>query len=189
MAQWAQQHRISVLVLMMLPMWPSLALAQTKTATHPAAHAPAPPAASAAPKSIGKFDDWQAATHQEGGQLVCYAFVRAGGSQPALPGRGDVVLTVTQRSSGRDSVAISAGFPYAADTEAQMTVDQVQIAFYTAGRSAFARDGRAAVAAFAKGREAVAKSPGPRNISVTDTFSLRGFSPAYAAINKACPAK
>jgi len=168
--------------------WPSLALAQPKPAAHLPAHAPTPPA-SAAPKSIGKFEDWQAATHQEGGQLVCYAFVRAAGSQPALPGRGEVVLTVTQRVGGRDSVAISAGFPYVADAEVQMGVDQAQLAFYTAGRSAFARDGRATVAAFTKAREAVAKSPGPRNMAVTDTFSLRGFSPAYAAINKACPAK
>ncbi len=164
--------------------WPALALAQPKTAAHPLV-----PPGSAAPKSIGKFDDWQAATHGEGGQLVCYAFVRASGSQPALPGRGEVVLTVTQRSSGRDTVAISAGFPYPADAEAQMTVEGTQLAFYTAGRSAFARDGRAAVAAFAKGREAVAKSPAPHNMTVADTFSLRGFSPAYAAINKACPAK
>lgn len=165
--------------------WPSLALAQPKTAAHPSAHVPARPAT---PQSIGKFDDWQAATHEESGQTICYAFVRAAGSQPVLPGRGQVVLTVTQRNGGRDAVAISAGFPYAPNAEVQMTVEQIQLAFYTAGRSAFARDGRAAVAAFAKAREAVAKSPSPR-ATVADTFSLRGFSPAYAAINKACPAK
>jgi len=171
---------------------PAFAFAQSRTAPHAPAHAPArAPAksASAAPKSIGKFDDWQAVTHQEAGQPVCYAFARAASSAPALPGRGEVVLTVTQRNGGRDAVAISAGFPYAANAEVEMTVDQAQLAFYTAGRSAFARDGKAAVAAFEKGRQAVAKSPGPRNAVVADTFSLRGFGPAYAAINKACPAK
>ena len=176
------------LLLLAAAAWPSLVLAQPRPAAHPSAHAPTSPA-SATPKSIGKFEDWQAVTHQEGGQLVCYAFVRAGSSQPALPGRGEVVLTVTHRNGARDTVAISAGFPYAADAEVQMGVDQAQLAFYAVGRSAFARDGHTAVAAFAKGREAVAKSPGPRNAVVTDTFSLRGFSPAYAAINKACPAK
>ena len=90
---------------------------------------------------------------------------------------------------GRDAVALSAGFAYPANAEVQVGVDQTQLAFYTANRSAFARNGRAAVAAFEKGRQAIAKSPGPRNATVTDTFSLRGFSPAYAAINKACPAK
>jgi len=167
---------------------PSLALAQHR-ATHPPSH-PAPArSANTAPKSIGKFEDWQAVTHQEAGQLVCYAFVRAASSQPVMSGRGDVVLTVTQRPGGRDAVAISAGFAYAPNADVQMSVDQAQLGFYTAGRSAFARDGKAAVAAFEKARQAVAKSPGPRNTAVSDTFSLRGFSPAYAAVNKACPAK
>ena len=186
-------HRIcacmqpKLLLIMAAAALPSLAFAQSKAPAHAAPAASR--SASPAPKSIGKFDDWQAATHQEAGQPVCYAFTRAAGSQPALPGRGDVVLTVTHRNGGRDTVAISAGFAYAAGTEVQMGVDQAQLAFYTANRSAFARDGKAAVAAFAKGRQAVAKSPGPRNVAVSDSFSLRGFSPAYAAINKACPAK
>ena len=38
-----------------------------------------------------------------------------------------------------------------------------------------------------KGREAIARPPGPHGTQVTDTFSLRGFSQAYAAIDKACP--
>ncbi len=149
---------------------------------------PARPAANA-PKSIGKFDDWQAATHAEAGQPVCYAFTRAQSSAPAVPGRGDVVLTVTQRSSGRDAVAISAGFAYAPNAEVQVTVDKADLGFYTSARSAFARDGHAATVAFTAARTAVAKSPGPRNTAVSDTFSLRGFTAAYAAINKACPAK
>jgi len=167
------------------------AQAQVQTQTRP--HAPARPGparpAAQAPKSIGKFDDWQAATHQEAGQLVCYAFTRATASAPALPGRGDVVLTVTQRTGGRDAVAISAGFAYPASAEVQVGVDASQLPFYTANRSAFARDGKAVVATFTKGRQAIAVSPGPRNAQVSDTFSLRGFSPAYAAINKACPLK
>ncbi len=34
-------------------------------------------AAAAGPKELGKFDDWIAATHEESGQTVCYAFTRA----------------------------------------------------------------------------------------------------------------
>lgn len=184
-------HRISRamqpkhLLILAAAMMPSLAYGQAKPTT---SAAPARPA-STGPKSIGKFEDWQAATHQEAGQLVCYAFTRATTSQPAVSGRGEVVLTVTQRTTGRDAVAISAGFAYPNNAEVQVGVDQTQLAFYTANRSAFARDGRAAVVAFEKGRQAVAKSPGPRNATVSDTFSLRGFSASYAAANKACPAK
>ncbi len=181
--QPSRPHALAALALLAsLP-----AAAQTRPA-HPPAHPPARPPANA-PKSIGKWDDWQAATHQEAGQLVCYAFTRATASSPSLPGRGDVVLTVTQRQGGRDAVAITAGFAYASSAEVQVVADQATLPFYTANRSAFARDGKAAVTSFDKARQAVARSPGPRNAPVADTFSLRGFSPAYAAISKACPAK
>lgn len=139
------------------------------------------------PKQLGKFEDWTAATHSEGGQTVCYAFVRAGNSTPAVPGRGDVVLTVTQRPTGRDAVAISAGFAYPQNAEVAVQVDQTALNFYTSARSAFAREGAAAVAAFQRGRQASARSPGPRNVPVVDVFSLRGFAAAYAATVKACP--
>ncbi len=156
----------------------------------PARAAPKAPARAAAepPKSIGKFEDWQAATHAEGGQTICYAFTRAKASTPSVPGRGGVVLTVTQRPGARDVVALSAGFAYAAGAEVKVQVDKTELAFYTGGRSAFALDGPAAVAAFTKGTEAVAKSPDPRG-EISDTFGLHGFTAAYAAVNKACPAK
>jgi hypothetical protein len=159
------------------------ASAEPKKPAPPAHHAVPP----AAPKSIGRFDDWTAATHAESGQAVCYAFTRVQSSAPALPGRGGVVLTVTERSSGRDAVAIEAGFAYPANATVTLQVDQAGLEFYTAGRNAFARDGKAAVAAFSKGSRAIARSPAPKE--VTDTFSLKGFGAAYAAILKACPAK
>jgi hypothetical protein len=139
------------------------------------------------PEAIGTFDDWIAATNKEAGETVCYAFTRARASTPSLRGRGDVVLTVTERQGGRDAVAISAGFSYAANATAKFLVDTTPFDFYTAQRSAFARDGRAVVTAMQRGRQAVSHSPGPKGAEVVDTFSLRGFSAAYAAINKRCP--
>ncbi len=151
-----------------------------------AAAAPAPRAADA-PKALGKFDDWTAATHQEGGQLVCYAFTRATNSSPPLHGRGEVVLTVAERPNGRDAVALSAGFAYAANAEATLQIDHAAQNFYTAQRSAFARDGAATVRALRDGHTAIARSPGPHGTPIVDTFSLRGFPAAYAAILKVCP--
>ncbi len=83
-------HRISarmrtIITLLLLALaTPAVAQPLHKPPEKPAA------AAAAAPKEIGKFDDWIAATHQEAGQTVCYAFTRARHSAPALPGRGDV---------------------------------------------------------------------------------------------------
>ena len=171
---------------------PGLVLAAVAVqAAEPRGHAtkPAQRPGAAGPRQIGKFDDWTAATHAEGGQTACYAFARAQSSSPTVPGRGDVVLTVTQRPSARDVVALSAGFAYPAAAEVQMAVDKQDLPFYTGARSAFAKDGHAAAAAMGAGRAAVMKSPGPKGATVTDTFSLRGFPAAYAAINKACPTK
>jgi hypothetical protein len=140
------------------------------------------------PKSIGKFDDWTAATHQESGTTVCYAFTRAQTSNPATPSRGAVIITITQRPTLRDAVAIDAGFRFAANAAVTVQVDQKRFDFYTDKRNAFARDGKAVVAAFQKGSRAIAQSPGPKDMPVTDIFSLRGFLPAFAAITRACPA-
>jgi hypothetical protein len=152
-----------------------------------------PPVAAApkadAPKRIGNFDDWIAATHPEAGQMVCYAFTRAQSSMPAVAGRGGVVLTVTQRASGRDAVAIEAGFAFAPNASVTVQADQAGLDFYTHLRAAFARNGHEAVTAFRTASRAIARSPGPRDVTVTDTFSLKGFAAAYAAISKACPPK
>jgi hypothetical protein len=159
----------------------------------PPAPPPKKPAAAAVkpdgPKLIGKFDDWIAATHPESGVPTCYAFTRVQSSIPTLAGRGGVVLTVTQRPSGRDAVAMEAGFSFAQDATVTLQVDQTGLDFYTHQRAAFARDGHAAVVAFKAAARAIARSPGPHDATVTDTFSLKGFTAAYEAISKACPAK
>jgi invasion protein IalB len=135
----------------------------------------------AAPQRLGSFQDWTAATHQENGGKVCYAFTRMEGRQNAL-------LTVTHRPQGRDQVALRIGRAFPRNAEVTMDVGSTDLPFYTSGDNAFARDGRAAVAAFRNGREAVAKSPGPNNRNTTETFSLSGFTAAYEAISRECPA-
>jgi hypothetical protein len=164
----------------------SQALAQPKPLAKPAK----PPAASNAPKLIGKFDDWKVATHVEAGQLVCYMLTPAASSVPAVSGRGDVTLTVTQRPGAtRDAVAISTGIVYPPNASVAVQADTNAFEFYTAARSAFSRDGHASVAAFLKAKQVLARSPNPKGGTVTDQFSLRGFNAAYTAMNKACPAK
>lgn len=150
-------------------------------------HGPAKTTGSGA-QQIGRFEDWTAVMRDEAGQTICYAFAYPTTSIPTVPGRGRPVLTVTQRATGRDTVAFSSGFPFAQNAEANLQVEQANRSFYTAGRSAFARNGAAVVADLRNGRQATMRSPGPRGAQVTDTFSLRGFAQAYDVIVKACPA-
>ena len=155
----------------------------------PAAKPPVAAAAGSPQQSIGAFDDWQAATHVEAGQTVCYAFTRAKSASRKLPGRGDVVLTVTQRAGARDAVALNAGFAYAANAAVAVQIESASQEFYTAQRYAFARDGHATVAALLKANGLTAKSPVAKAADVVDSFSLKGFKAAYDAVNKACPVK
>lgn len=164
-------------------------LAPPALAPSAAQAATAHPAKAAGPKAIGTYEDWTAAINREAGETVCYAFTRAKSSHPAISGRGDVVLTVTERPGFRDAVALSAGFAFAQNAAVKVVIDtRPPLDFYTSQRSAFSRDGHATVDAFLKSIQVVATSPGPRDEQVVDKFSLRGFNAAYAAILKACPA-
>ena len=159
---------------------PVLAHSHAKPKPKPAAKAPPP-------ESVGVFGDWQAATHTEAGETVCYAFSRPKSSAPALTGRGDVVLTVTERPKLRDTVALSAGFAYPANAAPVVAVDGAKSELYSSGRSAFARDGGALIAAMEKGNFADFSSPAAKGKSVTDRFSLKGFGAAMKAVLTLCP--
>jgi hypothetical protein len=152
----------------------------------PAPH-PAPPHHVAA-KAIARFGDWQVAVHQEAGAPVCYAFVRARSTSLIIPGRGDVVLTVTQRPGARPAVAITTGFKLSGHLDGVVQAGADKLAFYIAGRSAFARHGQDAAAAFATADRALARFPAPKGGEVTDSFSLKGFSAAFARLGAGCPA-
>lgn len=139
------------------------------------------------PSRLGDHGAWTAATHVEGGQKVCYAFTRATRSDPA--GRSDVRLTVTHRPGQRDSVVLSAGYPYPRGAEVKLSVGATELAFYTNGSHAAARDSAAAIRAFRGGREGVARGPGAGGRgTATDSFSLSGFGAAHDAIGRECPA-
>ncbi len=151
------------------------------------AHAARRAAHSWTPVPLGKFGDWKAATHPEAGITVCYAYTFAKSSRPAMQGRGDVVLTVSQRPDERDGVAILLGYQVLPHAGARVQAGGRDLHFYLEGRSSFAPHGADAIAAFSAGREAVGHFPGPRGITFTDTFSLDGFAAAYDASLKACP--
>lgn len=140
-----------------------------------------------APTSLGTFGDWTAATYGSGAAKACYAFTTAQSSAPALAKRGPVMLVVTERKSGHDEVTLSAGFTFPAKPTVTVDVSGTDFDFYTSGQTAFTTSGIKAVSAFEQGTSATAKSSGPGGVTVTDNFSLAGFSDAYGAITKACP--
>ncbi|KAA2214405.1 invasion associated locus B family protein [Teichococcus oryzae] len=147
-----------------------------------------PAAAQQRPQALGTFGDWTAASMGQGAQKICYAFTRASKTDGA-GNRQNVILTVTHRPQGRDQVALQSGYTYVRNAEVEVEVGGTDLDFYPAQDNAFAREGTRAVAVFKAGANAVAKGTGPQGRGrATDTFSLSGFTAAYEAISKECPA-
>ncbi|MCI0752507.1 invasion associated locus B family protein [Teichococcus vastitatis] len=140
------------------------------------------------PQALGTFADWTAAAMGQGSQKICYAFTRASKTDGA-GNRQNVILTVTHRPQGRDQVALQSGYTYVRNAEVEIGVGGTDLEFYPAQDNAYAREGTRAVAAFKSGANAVARGTGPQGRgTATDTFSLSGFTAAYEAISKECPA-
>ncbi len=140
-----------------------------------------------APAFLGTYGQWIVATHTEADTKTCFVFTRAQASPQRIPGRGDVVLSVTRRPKRHDVAAVSAGFLLSGHEDARLQAGATKMDFYIAGRSAFAHDNAAAIATFGHEASVSARMNGPRGITATDRFSLQGFSEAYAALGKACP--
>ncbi|RAI61096.1 hypothetical protein DOO78_00240 [Roseicella frigidaeris] len=156
---------LALLAALLTPLVPGAALAQPK------------------PQKIGEFQAWTAASFAEGGHKTCYAFTKPEGE------RKGALLTVTHRHNARDTVTVSAGPGFPRNGEASLNVGGTDLPFYTAGAVAAAREGAAAVRAFRGGKEAVLKAPAASGKgTVSETFPLAGFSAAYDAISKECPA-
>lgn len=144
----------------------------------------------AQPQRLGSFQSWTAATHQESGQKVCYAFTRAARSEGAPGNRQAVTLTVTHRPSGRDQVALSVGYGLPRQGESVLSIGPAEFRSYgVVQSSAFFQNGAQLIQALRSGREAQSRSPTPTGRgTVSDVFPLSGFTAAYDAISRECPA-
>ncbi|WP_139284772.1 invasion associated locus B family protein [Acidocella aminolytica] len=135
----------------------------------------------------GKYGDWTAATYGGGNAKVCYAFTTVQSSKPAIQSRGKVMLTVSERKGSQNEVSITSGYDYPKDANVKLTVGSQDFDFYTQKNIAFTTSGEGAVAAFKAGNFAIVTGPAPKDkLTVTDKFSLSGFTAAYKAISDAC---
>jgi len=147
----------------------------------------APALAQDGPRLLGVFGRWSVAVDREDGQKLCYAY-----TSPTRMShrRSGVYLSVMHGSQGRNQVGLTSGYRYPRGASVTATVGQTRLRFSTDRDMAVARNGATAVAAFRAGSEAVLRGPraaGRPTGTVVDTFSLRGFSAAHAAINRECP--
>jgi len=135
----------------------------------------------------GVFGDWTAATYGSGPSKICYAFTKPQSTTPVLPSRGLTMLTVTERHGSHDEVSLTPGYTYPSDAAIDMQLGREHLSFYVQDNVAFTDDVTRALSGFANQSDADVTATGPGAKKLTDTFSLKGFSAAYRAIENACP--
>ena len=141
---------------------------------------------------LGTFDNWSAYSYNDGTDHVCYMASSPTKSQGKYSRRDDVFLIVTHRPQNKsfDVVNVVAGYTYKSTSKPQITIDKNKaIELKRHENTAWAKDSvtdEKLVSEMKKGSSAVLIGTSARGTKTTDTFSLKGFSKAYEAINKAC---
>ena len=151
-----------------------------------AAQAASPPA-SPKIKDLGKFSAWTAATTPAGTKTICYAYTSATQSAGSV-GAPVALLNVSKLGAASPAVVFIPGISAPKEAKISLSVGSHELRFSSAGTpgTAIAQNPSVAVEAFKSGKTVVAKLSGADGHSVTDSFSLRGYALAYAALTKAC---
>lgn len=151
----------------------------------------AAPAAAEAIERISDHQDWSAFRYKQDGETVCYMASSPKKAEGDYTTRGDIFAIVTHRPASNriGEVSIDAGYTYQKDSSVRLKIGAKSWDLFTNGSSAWAptaTDDQAIVKAMRAGSSMTVKGTSSRGTLTTDTYSLLGFSKAYAAISKAC---
>jgi len=160
----------------------------------PAAKPPPALSGSAKAEHLGDAQWWSAFAETDKNAKACYLVGRPLKTEPDNLKRGDVYVYVTHRPAEKtfNVVSFAVGYPYKDATDAELTIDTHKFMLFTSKDSAWSRDAatdKAVVDAMAKAKQAVLKGTSARGTNTTDTYSLDGFAPMLAQIDKACGVK
>ena len=152
--------------------------------------------AAAQAEELGNFGAWYAFTQGEGEQKLCYMIAAPTQSLGQIPNRGEVGMMVTHQMGGkvRDQVSVALGFePHKTKyTRAKVDTSGNILMRVVDGDRVWVRDtgaDRELIARMKGGDHLVVTGMSSSGVASQDTFSLDGFSKAYAAISLACGVK
>lgn len=153
-----------------------------------------PGAASA--EDLGNFGGWYAFAQGEGNDKLCYMIAAPTVSLGEIPNRGEVGLIITHQMAGkvRDQVSVALGFaPHKTRyTKAKVDKSSNVLLRLVDGDRVWIREAsvdRQLVARMKGGANLVVTGMSSDGVASQDTFSLDGFTRAYAAISLACGLK
>jgi invasion protein IalB len=145
----------------------------------------------AEPSLEGAFNDWSLYGMQENGNPICYLSSGLERSSDTVPRKRPAVVLITNRpAEGRKGVvSVDPGYIYEDGSQVLMSIGRRQFHLYTKGGQAWAEDADdpQIIQAIRGGSTLVVTGRMKGGTATTDTFSLRGFGTALAALDRACP--
>ncbi len=141
---------------------------------------------------LGTFNTWTAYAFDDVDGKVCYMAAEPTESKGKYTSRDDVFLMITHRPSDKsyDVVSMTAGFTYQKGSKPNIRIDKKKaVTLMPVADMAWAKDAKTdaqLVKDMIAGSNAYLNGTSKRGTKITDTFSLKGFSKAYQAINQAC---
>jgi hypothetical protein len=149
------------------------------------------PAFAQSVKLIGEFRSWSAYSATEQTGPVCFALTRPTEITPQPDGFTEAYLYLTHRPSlgVRNELNLVAGFTFAADTPATVTVSGQTFELFTSKDAAWLKNPAQnddLAGALRAGSTVVIEGTTDAGIKVSETFSLSGATAASRAIESDC---
>lgn len=147
----------------------------------------AAPALAQSVTALGDFRDWSAYSANDGTGQVCFALSKPTKIAPAVDGytQGYLYLTNRPAEGVSSEINIVAGFDFAPDQAATLSIGSTKFDLFTQKDAAWLRDASQnenLAGAMRAGATVIIEGTTDRGILVTQTFSLSGATAASRAI-------
>lgn len=153
----------------------ALSAATLVLATAPAAHA-------VTAKSLGQFNDWSAATYEQGDTQRCFIMGKPSAEEPSGLRHGEVLFFVqTGSSDSNTESSFQTGYDFAKNSVVTVTIGDDSFRMLTEGNNAWLERLErepALLAAMRAGNNMVLEARSARGNTTTYTFSLTGVTAA-----------
>jgi hypothetical protein len=142
-------------------------------------------------KSLGDFREWSSYSATEGSGAMCFAVSKPTDVTPTPDGYTQAYLYLTHRPSENvnNELNVVAGFTFAPDTPATLSVGSQSFALFTQNDAAWLQDPSQSdtlAGVMRAGTTVVVEGSTDKGIKVTETFSLSGATAASKAISGNC---
>lgn len=141
---------------------------------------------------LGDFRDWSAYATSEGAGALCFVISKPTQVNPSPDGYTQAYLYLTHRpaENQRFELNVVAGFSFAPDTPASITVGGNTYPLFTQADAAWLQDASQSAnlaSAIRAGSSMSIEGTSDKGIRVTQAYSLSGATAAQRAIDAECP--